>query len=224
MTRSDRRESAQKGGTSRPFVIGLTGPIASGKSTIGSMLRARGAVVIDADQVYRSLLNAGSPLWKQIVRRFGRSIVGSDDEIDRAKLGQLVFQDSAALAELDRMTHPAVVNEIRRQITKSTDRVLVIEAVKLVQAGLLADIDRLWVVTADSETRLRRLMSRAGMNEPEARRRIDSASDPSTSRVHGDVSIDTSGPLEGTELAVAEAWNALGIELSQHAPTIQVAG
>src|SRR5215213_8834537 len=115
-----------------PFVIGLTGPIASGKSTVADLLRRRGAEVIDADQVYRSLLQPRSELWRQVVERFGPAIVRSDGEIDRAALGGVVFADPAALADLDRITHPAVVTEVRRRIARSTAPLIVLEAVKLV--------------------------------------------------------------------------------------------
>src|SRR5688572_16559841 len=85
---------------SSPLVIGLTGPIASGKSTVAELLRQRGAEIIDADRVYRSLLQPGSELWRQVVERFGPAIVRSDGEIDRAELGRIVFADPAALADL----------------------------------------------------------------------------------------------------------------------------
>src|SRR5918997_7167370 len=101
----DVREVSQRGvSDSSPFVIGLTGPIASGKSTVAELLRQRGAEIIDADRVYRSLLHHGSELWRQVVERFGPAIVGSDGEIDRAALGRVVFSDPAALADLDRIT------------------------------------------------------------------------------------------------------------------------
>ncbi len=128
------------------------------------MLRQRGAEVIDADRVYRSLLVPGSRLWRRVVERFGPAIVGPDGEIDRAALGRVVFADPEALADLDRITHPAVVAEIRSRIARSSAPLVVVEAVKLVQSGLASDVDALWFVTADPETRLHRLMSRSGMD------------------------------------------------------------
>jgi dephospho-CoA kinase len=192
-----------------PFVIGISGPIASGKSTVAALLREKGAYVIDADHIYRSLLVPRSNLWHQLVERFGPTIVRSDGEIDRAALGELVFRDRAALADLDGITHPAVVAKIRTELSQSTSPVVVIEAVKLVQSGLSSDVDALWFVAADPETRLVRLMSRPGMDEAKARARIDAAPSAVPDETHVDVTIDNSGDLAATALAVDEAWHAM---------------
>src|SRR5215204_6065578 len=110
----DGVKAQQAGETrSRPIVIGLTGPIASGKSTVAGHLRDRGADTVDADRVYRSLLVPGSELVRRIVDRFGHGVVAANGEIDRSALGDLVFQDAEALADLDHITHPIVVDEIR---------------------------------------------------------------------------------------------------------------
>ena len=194
---------------SSPFVIGLTGPIASGKSTVAELLRQRGAEVIDADQVYRSLLQPGSDLWRQVVERFGPAIVGSDGGIDRTALAEVVFADPAALADLDRITHPAVVAEVRARIARSTAPFIVLEAVKLVQSGLASDVDALWFVSADAETRLRRLMSRSGMDEASARARIAAAPATVPEGVAVSVMIDNSGDLAATSAAIDEAWRAV---------------
>jgi len=191
------------------IVVGLTGPIASGKSTVATMLRERGVVVIDADQVYRSLAMAGGPLWQPIVTRFGSAIVRSDGEIDRGALGRLVFADQQALMDLEHVTHPVIVKEIRRQLKETPAPVVAIEAVKLVQAGLRADIDQLWIITADPATRLQRLVCRTGIEDAEARMRMAAASDSSLTRVAGDVVIDNSGPVVATEHAVGAAWEKL---------------
>jgi dephospho-CoA kinase len=198
-------------GDPSPFVIGLTGPIASGKSTVAELLRQRGADVIDADRVYRSLLQSGSGLWRQVVARFGPEIVGPDGEINRAALGGVVFADPEALADLDRITHPAVVAEVRTRIARSTAPFVVLEAIKLVQSGLASDVDALWFVTADPETRRHRLMSRSGMDEASARARIAAAPDTVPEGVDVDVTIDNSGDLLSTSAAIDEAWRAVRI-------------
>jgi dephospho-CoA kinase len=184
---------------SKPFVIGLTGPIASGKSTVAELLRQRGAEVIDADRVYRSLLQPGSQLWRQVVERFGPAIVGSDGEIDRAALGGMVFADPEALADLDRITHPAVVAEVRTRIARSTAPLIVLDA----------DVDTLWFISADPETRLRRLMTRSGMDEAGARARIAAAPDTVPEGVDVGVTIDNSGDLASTSAAIDDAWRAV---------------
>jgi dephospho-CoA kinase len=192
-----------------PLVIGLTGPIASGKSTVAELLRQRGAAVIDADRVYRSLLQPESDLWRQIVERFGPGIIGPDGEIDRVALGGVVFADPAALADLDRITHPAVVTEVRRRIARSTAPLIVLEAVKLMQSGLASDVDTLWFIGADPDTRLQRLMSRSGMDEASARARIAAAPDTVPAGVDVDATIDNSGDLASTAAAIDDAWRAM---------------
>lgn len=208
--RHDVGDVSQRGvSNGSPFVIGLTGPIASGKSTVAKLLHQRGAEIIDADRVYRSLLHPGSELWRQVVERFGPAIVGSDGEIDRAALARVVFADAAALADLDRITHPAVVAEVRSRIGRSSAPVIVLEAVKLVQSGLTSDIDALWFVHADPETRLRRLMARSGMDEASARARIAAAPDTVPDDVDVAATIDNSGDLASTAAAIDDAWRAV---------------
>jgi dephospho-CoA kinase len=212
----DGGQVSQRGSSDpSPFVIGLTGPIASGKSTVAAMLSERGAEVIDADRVYRSLLAPRSALWRRIVERFGPAIVRSDGEIDRAALAEIVFADPEALADLDRITHPAVVEEIRTRIAETRAPVVVLEAVKLVQSGLTSEVDALWFITADPETRLRRLMSRSGMDEASARARIAAAPDTVPEGVVVGATIDNSGDLESTADAVDEAWRAVTSGLAQ---------
>jgi dephospho-CoA kinase len=192
-----------------PLVIGLTGPIASGKSTISAMLRERGAEVIDADQVYHSLIEPRSPLLQSIADRFGPAVLNENGALNRAALASIVFTDPTALADLDRITHPAVVAAVRRKVAQSTAPFIVIEAVKLVQSGLTADVDSLWLITADPDTRTRRLMTRNGLNWDEALKRVRAGSDQLPPRVHPDVILDTSGSLASTRNAVDAAWSTL---------------
>jgi dephospho-CoA kinase len=210
MTSHDEAVSQQRtGARSAPFVIGLTGPIASGKSTIAEMLRKRGAEVIDADGVYRGLLAPGSALWKRVVDRFGPTIVRSNGDIDRSALADIVFADPEALADLDRITHPAVIADIRDRISRTSSPLVVLEAVKLVQSGLASDVDALWFITADPETRLRRLISRSGMDEASARARIAAAPSSVPEGVGVDAIVDNSGELASTSAAVDDAWRAV---------------
>ena len=120
----------------------------------------------------------GPHFWQEVVEQFGPAIVGADGTIDRAALAGIVFADPEALVALDRITHPPVIAEIRERITRANSPLVVIEAVKLVQSGLASDVDALWFVTADPETRLRRLISRSRMDEASAWARIAAA--PST--------------------------------------------
>jgi dephospho-CoA kinase len=215
MTREDGAARPRGASDASPFIIGLTGPIASGKTTVAEMLRQRGAEVIDADRVYRSLLLPGSELWRRVVERFGPTIVRSDGEIDRAALAAVVFADPEALADLDRITHPVVVADVRTRIAQATAPVIVLEAVKLAQSGLDSDVDALWFITADPETRLRRLMARSGMDEPSARARIAAAQDILPEGVDVAATIDTSGDLASTSAAVDDVWRSAAFEPAQ---------
>ena len=223
--------SAESGGLAkpaargnRPLVIGLTGPIAAGKSTVAELLQEHGASSIDADVVYRSLLHPSSELGQSIVARFGPAVVGADQQIDRAALGELVFRDPKALADLERIAHPAVVAEIRRQIAASNANVVVIEAVKLVESGLLADIDSLWLVTADPEVRLRRLASRRGLTEEQARARMAASSRVSEPDAPIDVVIRNAGDMSRLARDVADVWRMVVGPVAIGAPPEPVVG
>lgn len=193
---------------SRSLVIGLTGPVAAGKSTVAELLRRHGATIIDADRVYRSLLTPGSDVWARIVDRFGPSVVLPDRQIDRASLAGIVFRDPTALADLERITHPSVVAEIRRQIADSGAEVVVVEAVKLSQAGLLGDVDSLWLVTAEPRIRLRRLRARGELSEDDARSRIAASLHVLDPNATPDFTIDTSGDMSCVSRQVDDAWRS----------------
>jgi dephospho-CoA kinase len=193
----------------RPLVVGLTGSIAAGKSTIAGLLRERGAEVIDADAVYRSLLESDRELNRRIIGRFGESLAGPDGQTDRGKLGAIVFRDPQALRDLESITHSAVVAEIRRRICRSRSPVMVVEAIKLVQSGLLDDVNQLWHVTADPDVRLKRFMQRSGLQENVARERLEALPDPLPVDTRVDMAIDNSGDIAATASAVDRAWRRL---------------
>jgi dephospho-CoA kinase len=208
VARREGEESAETGG--KRLVVGLTGSIASGKSTVASLLGARGAEVIDADAVYRSLLESERSLSHRIIARFGEAISAPDGRIDRRKLAAVVFRDERALQDLEQIAHPTVVAEIRRRIAHSRAPVIVVEAVKLVQSGLLDDVDRLWHVTAAPDVRLRRLMARNDLCEREARELLAALPEPLPVDTPVDATIDNSGDIALTAEAVDRAWQELG--------------
>jgi dephospho-CoA kinase len=196
----------RKGRKSERYVIGLTGPIASGKSTVSGLLVEHGAELIDADRVYQELVEPGSELWLQIVDRFGETIVNKSGEIDRQALGSVVFGNARDLEDLDQITHPAVVAEILRRIEKSTSQVIVIEAIKLFSSGLADYADVIWYIDADEQTRLKRLKSYRGLDETAARHRLSAAMAPIPAGVAPDVSIANNGSLDELKDVVASAW------------------
>ena len=194
--------------------IGITGPIGCGKSTVAGWLEDLGAVAIDADDVARDVTAPGEPTLGSVFERFGDSVRASDGSLDRAALGRIVFADASALADLERIVHPAVRSRIYEALAANVDEgvdVTVIEAIKLVEGGL-ADIgDEVWLVTCDRDDQRRRLLSR-GTSIADADQRIAAQGDiadrlaPRATRV-----IDTSTDLETAREAVVAAWRELGL-------------
>ena len=160
-------------------VIGLTGNIAVGKSLVLAQLAALGAAVIDADQVAHQVLRRGGAAFEPVLAAFGDGILGADGEIERGKLGGLVFADPAQLKRLERITHPAIRQAIDRRIRSAAADVVVIEAIKLLEGDLKNAVDAVWVVDAAPATQQRRLMSERGMSPAEAHAPHRTAEQPS---------------------------------------------
>jgi dephospho-CoA kinase len=190
----------------RPFVIGLTGNIACGKSTVVSFLTDLGAVAIDADAVYHELIAPGQPLWHALVDRYGVSVLAADNTIDRRSLGRKVFADPATLAELERLTHPAVVAAIRERMKDIAQGVVVIDAVKLIESGLDADCDQVWLVHCEAEQQIDRLMRRNGFTREEAAQRVAAQTSIEPKLNRAAVIIDNSGAKADTRRQVEQAW------------------
>jgi len=192
-----------------PYVIGLTGNIATGKSTIAAMLRALGAEVLDADKLAHEVMRAGTEVHQRIVARFGSQILAPDGQIDRARLGPIVFADPIALADLDSLVHPAVVQETLCRIAQSCSQVLVVEAVKLLEANMARFCHAVWVVKASRALQVERLMFTRHLERAAAELRI-AAQPPSEDReAQADVVIDNSGTLAETWQQVVQAWNRI---------------
>ncbi|MER3543357.1 MAG: dephospho-CoA kinase [Chloroflexota bacterium] len=190
-------------------VIGLTGNIGTGKSTVTRMLADLGATVIDADALAHEVIAPGTPGWHQVVDAFGPEVVAADGAIDRARLAAIVFSDPAALARLEAIIHPLVIQEADRRIRAIGRGVVVIEAIKLIESGMYRDCDALWVVTARPEQQLERLVRERGMSAAEVQRRM-AAQPPQSEKVAlADVVIDNSGTPEETRAQVEAAWGAL---------------
>jgi dephospho-CoA kinase len=160
-------------GTRAP-VLGLIGPIGCGKSTVAGWLADEGAAIIDADDLTRTLMTAGAPVTESIIAGFGPEFRHPDGSLDRAALGRLVFADPERLAELESIVHPAV-EQLERDAIRAADlrrpSAIVVEAIKLVEAGHAAWCDEVWLIVCEPETQLGRLIGR-GMAEADARQRI----------------------------------------------------
>ena len=191
------------------YLIGLTGNIATGKSTVAKMLRDLGATVIDADALVHELQRPGTPAYEAIVAAFGRGILNRAGEIDRPALGAIVFTDPARLRVLESILHPAVAIESQRRIEAAATRVVVYEAIKLIEAGRAGMCDAIWVVTARPEVQLERLMRTRHLSEADARQRIDAQPPQAEKLQHATVVIDNSGDLDETRQHVRAAFEAI---------------
>ena len=197
--------SAPQSGSTRPFVIGVTGDIASGKSTVLEMLGKFGAETINADDIYHELIQPGQPLAKALVDHFGTDIAAPGGGIDRRALGTIVFADPVALAELDRITHPAVIEAAVARIARSTHPLVAIDAVKLVESGMADYCDEVWLVESDPAIQLERLVVLNGMDPDDARARIAAIPDRTPVRARASVLIDNSGSRADTRAQVEQA-------------------
>jgi dephospho-CoA kinase len=191
------------------YIIGLTGNIACGKSQIAGILRDLGAELIDADRVAHELLEPGTAEYGRIVERFGREILLADGAIDRRKLGGIVFADPAALRDLEQILHPGVRPRIRARFAAAQVPVVVVEAIKLLEVGLYLETDAVWVVTADRDSQIQRLMDSRGLSRQEAETRVDAQPPQSEKVARADVVIDNSGDLSLSREQVAAAWRAI---------------
>ena len=160
------------------ILVGLTGGVATGKSTVAKMFKRCGAIVIDADKLAREVVGPGKPAWYAIVNTFGRQVVRPDRSLDRHVLGAMVFRNRSKLRRLERIIHPRVALEqqrLVRRIAKRKPRAVVIYEVPLLfEVGVDKRVDKIIVVTADRNTQIARLKKRNGLSRAEALRRISS--------------------------------------------------
>ena len=193
--------------------VGLTGGIASGKSTVAALFRELGAFHVDADRIAHDLLGAGGRARDEIAARFGGTVVAADGSIDRKKLAAVVFSDPRALADLNAIVHPKVREEIFRRLARQEEGldpapVAIVDAALLVEAGFHQDLDALVVVSCSPETQIARAVAR-GMTEDEARARLAAQAPAETKLAEADYVIDNDGPLAETARRTREVWTAL---------------
>jgi|Deesub1362B_J571_1020462.scaffolds.fasta_scaffold02118_4 dephospho-CoA kinase len=191
------------------YIIGLTGNIATGKSVVLQMLKRLGAFCIDADELVHYLMRKGTPLWRAVLEEFGEGILSADGEIDRKRLGDIVFKDTASLRRLEEIVHPTVIVKIDELIRSSDKGVVAVEAIKLIESGMYRKCDSLWVVTCRKEQQLARLMAQKKMSEEEALLRIESQSPQEEKVALADVVINNSGDLKETWQQVKVEWNKI---------------
>jgi dephospho-CoA kinase len=189
------------------ILVGLTGGIGSGKSTVSALLAARGAVIVDADQITRQLQEPGQPVLAAIVERFGEGVLLPDGTLDRAALAAIVFADADALEALNKIVHPAVGAEIARRIEaeRETDHVVVLDIPLLAENprdGLAATI----VVDTPVEVAVSRLVGQRGMSDEDARARVSRQATREARLARADRVLDNRGTLADLERQVDDVW------------------
>jgi len=190
-------------------IIGLTGGIGSGKSTVSRFLAGLGATIVDADRVGHKAIKPGTELWREVVAAFGQQIVNSSGEIDRKKLGEIVFGSAESLSRLNRIMHPRMCDMVKARLEgyqRQGVEVVVLEAPLLIEAAWISLVDEVWVTAASEAIVLKRLQERAGLSKEEALARIRSQL-PSEERIkRADVVINTDCSLDEVKTRVKGLW------------------
>lgn len=196
-------------------IFGLTGNIASGKSTVASMLRDLGIPVLDADRISREVTAPGGRAYEAVVRAFGPGIVGSDGAIDRKRLGAVVFADPARRAQLEEITHPAILEAMKSALDDLSRRgipLAVVEAALIHESGRKGLVEAVIAVRCDAEAQLRRLMRRDGISMEAASARLRAQMDAGRKADASDYVIDNSGDIGETRRQVERLAHVLSEE------------
>lgn len=201
------------------YIIGLTGNIATGKSVVRRMLEHLGAYTIDADALSHRAISRGAPGYQPVVDQFGKWILGKDGEIDRAKLAGLVFRDAQALTQLEDLVHPLVGQAVEHLVKRATQRVVVIEAIKLMESNLKNSCDSVWTTYAPEEVQVERLMRKRGMSREQALERIHAQGAQSEKVAAANLVIRNTGSYDELWRQVTQAWKQVS-PLSDTMPLI----
>lgn len=185
-------------------VIGITGGIASGKSNVCNVIKNEGYQIIDSDKINRDLSLKGQPIYLKIVEKFGTDYLTIDDEIDKKKLAKLIFHDSKAKEELNNISHPIIIDEIKRQINSSPDDIVFVEIPLLYEAHLEYLCNKIICVFLNKKTQVERLMQREGIDEDYALEKIHSQMDLYEKKLKADFVVDSKGDFEETKKQVIE--------------------
>jgi dephospho-CoA kinase len=198
------------------MVLGLTGGIATGKSTVSAMFQQRGAVVIDADQVARQVVEPGEEGLARIVRQFGTQVMQPDRRLDRAALGRIIFNDAAARQKLNQLLHPLIRQAMQQQthfvLEKNAQTIVLWDTPLLIEGNLLPFVEKVIVVYVPASMQLARLMKRDAFSVAEAQNRISAQLPIEEKKRVADWVIDNSGTLAQTERQVDQLWNYLTLK------------
>jgi len=194
------------------IILGLTGGIASGKSTVAKQMRRLGAEIIDADDIAREIVKPGQTAWHKIIACFGNDILLADGAINRKKLGKLVFVDEKKRKQLEEITHPEIMAVIHERIARARrmgQRILVLDVPLLIEVGWRSLVEYVWLVYVDRDTQLQRLIKRDNLSWEEAQQRLAAQMPLEAKKKYANVIIDNSKTLEETEAQVQRAWEEL---------------
>ena len=203
------------------YVIGLTGNIATGKSVVRRMLEHLGAYTIDADALSHRVIAKGAPGYQPVLDTFGKWLLGPDGQINRTKLGHLVFADKDALQQLEEIIHPYVRQAVDILSKRATQKVIVIEAIKLLESPLRSHCDTIWVTDAPQQIQVERLIRKRGMNQEEALQRVQMQSAQKDKLAAANVIITNKGSYDDLWKQVNEAWKQIS-PAQETGPTTQV--
>ncbi len=191
------------------MVIGLTGGIASGKSTVSAKLKELGAAIIDVDILARSVVSKGEIAYNRIIQCFGESILLPNGEINRKRLGSIVFSDKKKLALLNGITHPEIISRVKeriRELKTAGNSVIVVDAAILIEMGLYKYVDSVWVVAADREIQIKRLIERDKFDYRDSEKRINSQFTDDARKKYADIVIDNNESIETLSKKIEELW------------------
>jgi dephospho-CoA kinase len=210
--------------TANSLVIGLTGNIATGKSTVLDYLARLGAYIIDADKLAHQALTPEGSAYRAVVSEFGPAILNPDKTVNRKALGSIVFTNADLLNKLEQIVHPAVFAMTLKLVEAAPSSVIILEAVKLLEAGpMFSQCDEVWVVTARPEVQLRRLMENRGMDEATARQRMGMQSPQAAKINQADRVIDNSGTLDELYAQLDAIWATLKVTYPRRMARLPIA-
>jgi dephospho-CoA kinase len=190
-----------------PFILGLTGNIACGKSTVGALLTERfGADYLDADRIVHELYAAGTPETREIAARFGSDLLQLDGTIDRRRLGDIVMADRAALKELEGMLEPGIRGKIEARLSSTAAAVLVLDAVRLIEGGLYLRCNAIWVVVCDPALQIQRLQDTRHYSVEQATLRVTAQAPIEDKLRHATAVIRNDGALDALEAQIVHEW------------------
>ena len=188
------------------IVIGLTGGIGTGKSEVARILKEIGAYIIEADKLGHSAYLPHSDIWEEVVKEFGNGVLLPDKEIDRKKLGSIVFNDPVQLAKLNEIMHPRMGKMVAKLIAGLDAEVVVVEAALLLEAGWDALVDEVWCTGASEDIVIDRLKARNGLNREEAKKRIGAQMSVDERKLRSQVMIENNGDLAQLTTVIEQIW------------------